>query len=100
MGRGVRISYLKQSPYRKKIVLRPEVGKGFKFEENVASSENAFEWTTLISYRTLLHFDKDSENTFLNGHIAARFVSLVAFTTKEPSFNISTKAYFTIPAQK
>ena len=27
------------SPYRKKIVLRPEIGKGFKFEENEASSE-------------------------------------------------------------
>ena len=27
------------SPYRKKIVLRPEVCKGFKFEENEASSE-------------------------------------------------------------
>ena len=27
------------SPYRKKIVLRPEVGKGFKSEENEASSE-------------------------------------------------------------
>ena len=27
------------SPYRKKIVLRPEVSKGFKFEKNEASSE-------------------------------------------------------------
>ena len=27
------------SPYRKKIVLRPEICKGFKFEENEASSE-------------------------------------------------------------
>ena len=27
------------SPYRKKIVLRPEVGKGFKFEKDEASSE-------------------------------------------------------------
>ena len=27
------------SPYRKKIVLRPQVRKGFKFEENEASSE-------------------------------------------------------------
>ena len=27
------------SPYRKKIVLRPQVGKGLKFEENEASSE-------------------------------------------------------------
>ena len=27
------------SPYRKKIVLRPEVSKGFRFEENETSSE-------------------------------------------------------------
>ena len=27
------------SPYRKKIVLRPEVGKGFRFEKDETSSE-------------------------------------------------------------
>ena len=31
------------SPYRKKIVLRPEISKGFKFEENEASSEKVKE---------------------------------------------------------
>ena len=43
------------SPYRKKIVLRPEVCKGFKFEENEASSEKVKEnlknssWARLLS---------------------------------------------------